>query len=155
MAEDLEITGTQQFVSLAKRLNAQGKAGRGLWKELNTQMANAAQPMVDVVKRHISDYLPDTYAAVLRPALTVRVSRSTKGSATGLKLVASAKGVKKKRHIRVINDGTLRHPVYGNAEAWSDQGVRPGFWTQPLTTTREIPAKEIRRAIQNTIKKIS
>lgn len=155
MAGDLEITGAQQFISLAKRLNAQGKAGRGLWKELNAQMANAAQPMTDVVKRHLSDYLPDNYAAVLRPAFTVRVSRSTKGASAGLKLVGTAKGVKKKRHVRVINDGTLRHPVYGNPEAWVDQGVRPGFWTQPLNTSREIPAREIRRAIQNTIRKIS
>lgn len=154
MAEDLEITGTQQFVALAKRLNAQGKAGRGLWKELNAQMANAAKPMTDVVKRHISDYLPDTYAAVLRPAFTVRVSRSTKGASAGLKLVATAKGVKKKRHIRVINDGTLRHPVHGNPESWVDQGVRPGFWTTPLNASREIPAKEIRRAVQNTLKKL-
>lgn len=154
MGEDLDITGTEQFVSLAKRLNAQGKAGRGLWKELNAQMANAAQPMIAVVKRHLSDYVPDNYAGVLSTALTVRVSRSTKGASAGLKLVGAAKGVKKKRHIRVINDGTLRHPVYGNPEAWVDQGVRPGFWTTPLSNSREIPAKEIRRAVQNTLRKI-
>jgi hypothetical protein len=154
VAGDLEITGTQQFVALAKRLNAQGKAGRGLWKELNTQMRNAAQPMVDVVERHLADYLPDRYAGVLRTGLTVRVSRSTKGASAGLKLVGTAKGVKKKRHVRVINDGVLRHPVYGNPNAWVDQRVRPGFWTQPLQTTREIPATEIRRAIQNTLRKI-
>lgn len=155
MAGDLEITGTEQFVALAKRLNAQGKAGRGLWKELNAQMANAAQPMTAVVKRHLPDYLPDGYASVLRPALTVRVSRSTKGASAGLKLVGTAKGMKKRRHVKVINDGTLRHPVYGNPAAWVNQRVRPGFWTQPLNTAREIPATEIRRAIQNTIRKLS
>jgi hypothetical protein len=155
VAEDLEITGTQQFVALAKRLNAQGKAGRGLWNELNAQMRNAAKPMIDVVERHLADYLPDQYAGVLRTTLTVRVSRSTKGAAAGLKLVGTAKGAKKKRHIRVINDGTLRHPVYGNPEAWVDQKVRPGFWTQPLAMNREIPATEIRRAIQNTIRKLN
>jgi hypothetical protein len=154
MAADLEITGTQQFVALARRLNAQGKQGRGLWKELNAQMRDAAQPMTDVMLRHLSDYLPDRYAAVLRPAFTVRVSRSTKGDGAGLKLVGTAKGVRKKRHVRVINEGTLRHPVYGNPEAWVDQHVRPGFWTDTLTTTREIPAEKIRQAIRNTIRKI-
>jgi hypothetical protein len=154
VAQDFEITGKEQFIGLAKRLNAQGKAGRGLWKELNTQMAAAAQPMVDVVKRHLGDFLPDAYAAVLRPALTVRVSRSTKGASAGLKLVGTAKGVKKKRHIKVINDGTLRHPVYADPNTWVDQRVRPGFWTQPLTISREIPAEQIRKAVINTLRKI-
>jgi ribosomal protein L36 len=154
MAGDLEITGTEQFVALARRLNAQGSGGRGLWRELNSTMKAAAQPMTDVMLRHLSDYLPDRYAGVLRTAMTVRVSRSTKGAAAGLKLVGTAKGVKRKRHIRVINDGTLRHEVYGNPEVWVDQKVRPGFWTTPLSTTREIPATQIRRAIQNTIRKI-
>lgn len=156
MAGDLEFPGAkQQFVSLAKRLNAQGKQGRGLWLELNRTMKAAAQPMTDVMLRHLQDYLPDRYASVLRKTFTVRVSRSTKGDAAGLKLVGTAKGAKRKRHIRVINDGTLRHPVYGNPDAWVDQPVRPGFWTQPLTVSREIPATEIRRAVQNTIRKIS
>lgn len=154
MADDLKITGTEQFVALAKKLNAQGKQGRGLWRELNTQLKAAAEPMVDVVKLHLSDYLPDAYAKVLRTSLTVRVSRSTKGNAAGLKLVGVAKGVKKKRHIKVINDGTLRHPVYGNPEVWVDQPVRPGFWSTPLDSARAIPAKQIRRAVQNTIRKL-
>lgn len=154
MADDLKITGTQQFVTLAKKLNAQGKQGRGLWRELNTQLRQAAEPMIDVVKLHLSDYLPDRYAKVLRTSLTVRVSRSTKGDAAGLKLVGVAKGVKKKRHIKVINDGTLRHQVYGNPEVWVDQPVRPGFWSTPLDSARAIPAKQIRRAVQNTIRKL-
>lgn len=154
MADDLKITGTQQFVTLAKKLNAQGKQGRGLWRELNTQLKAAAEPMVDVVKLHLSDYLPDRYAKVLRTSLTVRVSRSTKGNAAGLKLVGVAKGVKKKRHIKVTNDGTLRHQVYGNPEVWVDQPVRPGFWSTPLDSARAIPAKQIRRAVQNTIRKL-
>lgn len=156
MAGDLEFPGAkQQFVALAKRLNAQGKQGRGLWNELNRTMKDAAEPMTAAVLRHLSGYLPDRYAGVLHKTLTVRVSRSTKGDAAGLKLVGAAKGVKKKRHIRVINDGTLRHPVYGNPEAWVDQPVKPGFWTEPLTLSRDIPAKQIRRAVQDTIRKVT
>lgn len=156
MAGDLEFVGAkQQFVGLAKRLNAQGSQGRGLWRELNAQLRDAAQPMTDVMLRHLSDYLPDGYAKVLRAGLTVRISRSTKGDAAGLKLVGTAKGVKKKRHVKVIDGGTLRHPVYGNPEAWVDQRVRPGFWSETLSATREVPATAIRRAVQDTIRKIS
>ena len=151
---DFEITGTEQFVRMAKRLNAQGKQGRGLWRELNSQIKNAAEPMTDAVLQHISDYLPSGYAPVMRKGLTVRVSRSTKGDAAGLKLVGTAKGVKKRRHVKVINDGTLRHPVYGNPDVWVDQPVKKGFWSNPLDMSRAVPAKHIRRAIQNTIRKL-
>ena len=156
MGDDLEFRGAkQQFVAVAKKLNAQGSAGRGLWKELNRELKDAAQPMIDVVERHLADFLPDRYAKVVRTTLTVRVSRSTKGASAGLKLVGTAKGVKKRRHLQVINNGTLRHPVYGNPEAWVDQGVKPGFWSQPLDMNREIPATHIRRAVQSTIRKLT
>lgn len=150
---DLEITGTEQFVRMAKKLNEQGKAGRGLWRELNSQLKESAEPMADAVKNHLGHYLPNRYAGVLKGALVIRVSRSTRGNSPGLKLVAKAKGRGKNRHIRVINDGTLRHPVF-TTKVWVDQGVRPGFWTEPLIESREIPAKHIRRAIQTTIRKI-
>lgn len=154
MAADFEYTGTEQFVQLAKKLNAQGKDGRGLWRELNSAMKRSAEPMIDEVVRHLDDYLPSGYAQVLRPGLTVRVSRSTKGTGAGLKLVGTAKGVKKKRHLNVINAGVLRHPVYGNPDTWVDQAVKPGFWSNPLDAARKIPATEIRRAVQDTIRKL-
>lgn len=154
MAGDLEVTGTEQFVALAKKLNAQGSQGRGLWRELNTQLKSAAEPMTDAVLTHLDDYLPSGYAPVIRRGLTVRVSRSTKGTGAGLKLVATAKGVRRKRHIQVINNGILRHPVYANPNVWVDQKVKPGFWSQPLDTNRKIPATVMRRAIQNTIRKL-
>lgn len=152
---EFEITGTEQFVALAKRLNGAGKQGRGLWRELNAEMKNAAEPMTDAVLAHLNDYLPSGYAPVMKRGLTVRVSRSTKGESAGLKLVGTAKGIRRKRHISTINNGTLRHPVYGNPNAWVDQKVKPGFWSTPLDGAREIPAKHIRRAIQSTIRKLS
>lgn len=155
MAKDFEITGTEQFVDLAKRLNAQGKEGRGLWRELNATMKDAAEPMVKEVQAHITEYLPDRYAKEVKPGLTSRISRSTKGSSIGLKIVATAKGKRKKRHLNVINDGVLRHPVHGDYNTWVNQPVKPGFWSKPMEAARAIPAKHIRRAIQNTIRKLS
>ena len=155
MAGDLEIRGAKAaFVGLARRLNEQGSSGKGLWKELNAEIKTAAQPMTDAMLRHLSGYLPDRYAAVLKGSFTVRVSRSTRGGSPGLKLVGIAKGRSKKRHVSVINNGTLRKPVFGNTEVWVDQSVRPGFWTDTLTDAREAPATAIRRAVQRTISKI-
>jgi hypothetical protein len=155
MAGDLEIRGAKAaFVGMAKRLNEQGSSGKGLWKELNAEIKTAAEPMTNAMLRHLGAYLPDRYAAVLRGSFTVRVSRSTRGSSPGLKLIGTAKGRSKKRHISVINNGTLRKPVFGNSDVWVNQSVRPGFWTDTLTDTREAPATAIRRAVQRTISKI-
>lgn len=155
MAGDLEIRGAkQQFLAVAKRLNEQGKDGRGLWKELNSEIKTAAQPLTDTVLRHLENYLPDRYAKVLRRTLTVRVSRSTRGAAAGLKLVGIAKGRSRKRHVKAIDQGTLRHQVWGNSEVWVDQSVKPGFWSSTLDQSRDIPATAIRRAVQNTARKL-
>ncbi len=155
MGGDLEIRGAKEaFVDMARRLNAQGSSGKGLWKELNAEIKTAAQPMTDAMLRHLSAYLPDRYARVLKASMTVRVSRSTRGSSPGLKLVGTAKGRSKRRHVSVINNGTLRKPVFGNSEVWVNQSVRPGFWTDTLTDAREAPATAVRRAVQRTIAKI-
>jgi hypothetical protein len=151
---DFEVTGTQQFVKLAQALNAQGSAGRGLKKELMTAIKDAAKPMEKEVRDHVAQYLPDRYAPIISKGLVVRPSQSTRGKSVGLKLVGYAPGQSRRRQIRVIDGGTLRHPVYGNREAWVDQKVKPGFWSEPLEAARDKPAVEIRRAIQKTISKL-
>jgi hypothetical protein len=154
MAEDFEVTGQEQFIRLAKNLNAQGKAGRGLWRELNGAIKEAVEPMVEVVRRRLTEYLPDRYANEIRTKITVRVSRSTKGAGPALKLIGTSKGRSKRRRVGMIDKGTLRHPVY-RMDTWVDQGVRPGFWSTPLTESADIPRKLIRRAIQDTLRKVT
>lgn len=154
MSDDVQITGTEEFVRVAKALNDAGSSGRGLWKELNDGLKRAAKPMEEELRKQLDRYLPSGYVPVMRSSLVVRVSRSTRGKAAGLKLVGTAKGVTRKRHIRVIDKGTLRHPVWGNKERWVDQRVKPGFWSEPLEQARDKPATEMRRAIQNTAAKI-
>lgn len=154
MADDFQITGQEQFRTLARKINAQGSAGRGLWRELNSALTDAADPMVDAVKAHLDKYLPKRYAAVLRPQLKVRLSRSTRGNSAALKLVGTARGRHRNRRIGVMNKGTLRHPVF-HMNTWVDQRIAPGFWDEPLARSRDIPAKEIRRAVQRTIRKMS
>lgn len=152
---DIDIGGKEQFVRVAKALNAQGSAGRGLKKELMTAIKAAAKPMENEVRDHVAQYLPDRYAPIISKGLVVRPSQSTRGKSLGLKLVGYAPGQSRRRQIKVIDGGTLRHPVYGNREAWVDQKVKPGFWSTPLDNAREKPAKEIRRAIQTVAAKLT
>jgi hypothetical protein len=151
---DLEIRGQEEFVRVAKALNAQGSAGRGLKRELRKQIQAAADPMTDEVLNHVAFYLPNRYAAVLARDLKVRQSWSTRGNVAALRLTGTAKGRNKRRHVGAINAGTLRHRVYGR-DVWVNQSVQPGFWDKPLADAREKPARAVRRAIQETARKIA
>ena len=152
---DVRITRTEDFLRAARALNEAGSQGRGLWRELNSAISTSAEPMVAAVKVHLDAYLPNTYAAELRHDLVVKPSRSTRGASAGLRLVGHAKGKRKRRHVREIDHGVLRHPVYGNRGTWVDQRVRPGFWSEPLLAASGKPAQEIHRAIEQTLSRIA
>jgi hypothetical protein len=73
----------------------------------------------------------------------------------GLVLAGYAKGKKSRRYVRAINDGTLRHPAYGNRQAWVAQRVKPGFWDVPMANAKEKPTREIQEAMERVAQKIA
>lgn len=150
---DIEVNDHGEFLRVAKALHAQGTAGQGLRKELRAELKEAAKPMEAAVLEHISQYLPSGYAPVMAAGLKVRPSQSLRGSGAGLKLTGYAKGVTRRRHIRVIDRGTLRHPVWGNREAWVSQKVKPGFWSEVLSKS-DVPLDKIREAVRNVASKL-
>ena len=151
---DVEIVGRAQFVAVARKLSAMGKEGGGLRRELNKQLNTAVEPLSQAVITHLGEYLPSGYAPVLASTLTVRAALSS-GTAIGLRLTAKAKGVTRNRQIRVINNGVLRHPVYGDRDVWVNQHVKPGFWDEPLTAAKDIPKEKLQEAVRNVIRRIA
>ncbi len=151
---DIEIRGVDEFVRVAKALNAMGKEGRGLQRELRDAIQSAAEPMVDEVRRKANQYLPDQYAELLRRDLVAKQSWKTRGRWMGLRITAYAKGSGRRRAVGDINRGKLRGPTFGNWVAARDQDVRSGFWDEPLTGAREKPARAMRRAIQDMAHKL-
>lgn len=152
---DFEVRGTEQFVQLARALNAQGSAGKGLKRELMAEIKTAAKPMENEVRRDLPQYLPKRYARVLAANLVVRPSQKTTGNSAGLKLTGYAKGQSRRRQVNPIDAGILRHPVFGNRKVWIAQRVKAGFWSIPMERSRDKPAVAIRRAIQNAIRKLT
>jgi hypothetical protein len=150
---DLEIQGAEEFAAVAKALKQAGE--KDLQKELRVAIQRAAEPMVDAVREHIEQYLPDRYAAVLAPALKTGQSWRTGGSVTGLVLTGYAKGRSKRRYVKAINAGILRHPVWGNRSAWVAQQVRPGFWDEPMANAAEKPTEEIQQALGDVAGKLA
>lgn len=146
---DFQISGAEQFLRVSKALKEQGD--KGLKRELNKQLKAAVQPMKSTVLEHIEQYLPSGYAPVMAGRLQVSTAQSAR---TGLRLAFYAQGRRKRRYIRAIDDGTLRHPVYGNREAWVNQRVKPGFVSDVLKES-DVPFEAIQQAVRNTISKIT
>lgn len=149
----VEITGSERFIALAKRYNAMGSQGRGLFKELNASIESAATPMVDHVKGRLQQYLPARYARLIQTRLNIRLSRSTRGASAGLKIIGTAPGRSKKRRLSTIDQGTLRHPVF-HLDTWTNQRVRTGFWTESMEQSREIPEKAIAKAVRRAFNRL-
>jgi hypothetical protein len=46
-------------------------------------------------------------------------------------------------HLNKIDEGQLRHPVYGNRNVWVFQPVSPGFWSGPVDRRTEVVQRDI------------
>lgn len=137
--------GARQFADLAIVLRQVGQDG--LRRELYKAISDAVKPVADEIKStaHLDPYLPDRYAAVLSAGLRVQTFKQT-GQNPGVMIHAAAPTPGGGRKIRQLNDGHLRHPVFGNRKVWRGQGapsVLPGFFTDPC----EAAAPRVRDAI--------
>ena len=66
---DVKVTGTENFLRVAKALNAQGKAGKGLWKELNGALKDAAKPMEQAVRQPLEPLVRSPERVRQEPAI--------------------------------------------------------------------------------------
>ena len=57
--------------------------------------------------------------------------------------------------LRSINDGLVRHPVFGNREHWVDQHVQAGFFVRACQANQDEVLKGIREAIATVVAKLN
>lgn len=137
---DIEVLGADQFASLAKRLRE--AADKGLQRELNAALNRASKPARERVMDELPAYLPDGYAEDFGPTLRMRTSgRSGRGA--GIRITAKAKGPRGERFVGPLNEGMLRHQLFGMRRYWYAQDVHPGFFSEPI----EESAPEIRQEL--------
>jgi hypothetical protein len=168
------VTGPQAFGILADHLKAAGEGG--LRRELYKAINDAARPLAREISRveHLKPYLPDRYAAVLAEGLSVSVSKLAGANpAIRLRATAAKDGRRRSRHVARINEGILRHPVFGTEAqtaahiaaggsghhgrgwTWVSQEVRPGFFTDPTEAAVPEIRQQIVAAMAETVRKAS
>lgn len=58
--------------------------------------------------------------------------------------------------LKQIDDGSLRHPVFGRINSWIDppQKINPHFWTEPTEALRPVVSAEINKAMDIAFREI-
>jgi hypothetical protein len=146
MASSVQITGTGQLVDLSRRLRRAG--GPRLRQNLSRRVRRAAEPLHRDVQRSIQTVQlpgsgrktrggpsPTTRPLRANIAGAVRISvrqGASPGARVWLDLARLPDDITRGVPAR-INEGRLRHPVFGNKKRWTNQWARPsGWWSRPV-----------------------
>ena len=143
----LSVRGADKLGQLARRLKEYGD--KQLRSELFRAINRATRPMKEDVRGAAFWRLPKRGGLNKRVAQT-RITTKNKlaGRGVGVRIIGRSG-----YDIGSIDRGRVRHLTFGHLP-WSDQAVRPGFWTEPLKADARIARKEIITAMNTIGKKI-
>ncbi len=141
----LSIKGAEQLGALAKRMRAEGEAGKGLKRELTSSITLATKPLRAKAKMEAQARLPQSgglAAVVSKASITSRVRT---GRDPGVIIQARGDAA------RSTDRGFVRHPVFGNREVWVTTKVDPGWFTD----TMRAGAPVVRKAVLIGMRRVS
>lgn len=141
---DITIVGANELDAVAKRLKAQGESGKGLRKELLKGLREGAKPLKVAVRDSAESVLPHRIAVTVKKGVSIR-TRAT-GRQAGVRVIA--------KQGRGLDDGRLRHPLFGNRKRWYQQDIEPGWFTKPLEEHAPAVRVELLRVINHIARKV-
>ena len=126
----LAMTGGPELRYVAGLLRK--AAVKDLKAEMRKGQRKAFAPLEKDIKLEAAAALPHLggYAAVMAKA--VKVSVRTGFATTVFTVRIYARGKADLRDVRAVNNGIVRHPLFGNRRRWYVTSVRPGFVDRPV-----------------------
>jgi hypothetical protein len=149
-----ELRGQRELARVAKALAAEGDAGKGFRKEMQSELVKGTKQARKDLKAAIPDALPHRggLAGKVASDASFTLAKSTsRGAVVGVRIQGKRRGIKG-GSLRRFNSGTFRHPVRGNRDVWVSQsaGVKKGFLDEAFAKQRPAIQAAALRAIQNT-----
>jgi hypothetical protein len=153
--------GPYQLRKLSARLREAGDEGKGLKRQLQKNIREAAKPLAQKISdvEHLKPYMPDRYAVVLSADLTARVAQRF-GPNPGVLLRAQAR--EHKRKVARLDVGLINHPVYarGARSTWrwknnQTGGMKAGFFSDACRDAAPQIRSKVLQAMAETGKKIT
>lgn len=159
MVQDIRVIGTGQLLELSARLRRAGH--ENIRSSFHRRIRRAAEPLRDELQDAIRglDIRSQGRAPGKRggPTLNTRPLRATIADAIRISVRNSGNPGARvwvdkgrlprdlKRMPDVINDGRIRHPVFGNRRRWATQWADPGWWDKTLRSHRDRITREVSR----------
>ncbi|MFE0875350.1 hypothetical protein ACFW4X_10780 [Streptomyces smyrnaeus] len=159
---DVRLLGTGQLLELQRRLRAAGN--ESLRASMQRRVRRAAEPLKSDLQSAIRSVTISSPGRSSRggPSPTSRPLRATIAEAVRISVRTSAGGagarvwVDKgrlppdlKRMPDVINEGRIRHPVYGNRRRWVTQYAAPPWWDRTVRNHTPRMQREVARVLDD------
>lgn len=137
MADDVRVSGANELAALTRRLKEAGEGG--LKRDMLRGIRQGAKPLIEAARQSALDNLPQRGGLAQQVAEThFAVRTRTSGGNPGVRIVGPST-----RHLKDMDRGKLRHPVFGHDDRWVTQAIKPGWWTDALNAH----APEVRVAL--------
>ncbi|MFJ9020806.1 hypothetical protein ACIRPU_12600 [Streptomyces sp. NPDC102259] len=151
---DVRLTNTGSLLELSRRLRAAG--GENIRQSMHRRIRRAAEPLKDDLQSSIRSLdirsrgrgqgkrggpSPTTRPLRATIADAIRISVRTGASPGARVWVDKGRLPPDLRNMpTVLNEGRVRHPVFGNRRRWTEQNATPLWWDN--TVRRHTPRME-------------
>lgn len=122
-------------------------ADKVIQRSVSKALREVGKPMAAEVIREGADSLPHAgglSVLIADGADSASVSLSLRGKVTSVSLTLRSG----KHDLRSMNNGVLRHPVFGNKNAWVSQSIRENVFTEAFDKHRDEAVKAMEQALR-------
>lgn len=165
--QDVRITGTGTLLELQRRLRAAGH--ENIRSSLQRRTRRAAEPLRDDLQRTVRGLAirsaggsgrsgPSPTRRPLRATIADAIRISVRSSGTPGARVWLDKGRLPPDLKSVpdrLNEGKLRHPVFGNRRRWATQTTTPLWWDKTVRQDRPRMEREVARVLDDVRQKLT
>jgi len=141
--------GSRQLHNLARLLKESGD--RELRKELLRGIRDSNKGTIRKVRANAEATLPK------RGGLAAKVARSkiaTRSRVSGTNIGVKIRGTDPRVNLNRLDDGKLRHPVFGNRRNWAEQSVPRGWFSEPIRDDLPRILRDIHQVVAEVADKI-
>ena len=130
----VHVRGQEKLTRVARLLEHHGRA-RTIRRRMGKDIRSGSEVITREQRSALTTGLPKRGGAATtitgQAKLSTRISLATSRS-TGVTIVDSWKG----HNVPAIDQGSLRHPLWGNRRHWFNTSIRPGLLSRPVERNR-------------------
>jgi hypothetical protein len=165
---NVRILGTGQLLELQRKLRAAGN--ENLRASMQRRIRRAAEPLRDDLQDAIRTLAitsqgrgsgrrggPSPITRPLRATIAeaVRISVRTTGNPGATVWVDKGRMPHDMKTVPDrLNEGRLRHPVFGNRKRWAQQNANPGWWSKTVDQHKSRMEREVARVLDDVKRRI-